>query len=118
MLLLRWSMGAPVCVVELLGPFRSLGRSRELTKGYCWKILGLLLLSLIPGLILGVVMVVTSGVFFIFGPSIGPAAAKMLSLIGNAMWTAFFAVLIVVAYHDLRVAKEGIGTDQIAAVFE
>jgi hypothetical protein len=32
--------------------------------------------------------------------------------------TAFYAVLIVVTYHDLRVAKEGIDTDQIAAVFE
>jgi hypothetical protein len=39
-------------------------------------------------------------------------------LIWNALWAAFFAVVNVVAYHDLRVAKEGVDTAQIAAVFE
>jgi hypothetical protein len=32
--------------------------------------------------------------------------------------TAFNAIVIVVTYHDLRVAKEGVDTEQIAAVFE
>jgi hypothetical protein len=41
MLLMMWSVGMPVCVVERLGPFGSLARSRELTKGHRWKILGL-----------------------------------------------------------------------------
>jgi hypothetical protein len=32
--------------------------------------------------------------------------------------TAFDAVLMTVTYHDLRVAKEGIGTDELTRVFE
>jgi hypothetical protein len=44
--------------------------------------------------------------------------AQVAGLVWNAIWTAFFAILVVVAYRDLRVAKEGIDTDQIAAVFE
>jgi hypothetical protein len=39
-------------------------------------------------------------------------------LIWSGIWGAFFAIFVVVTYHDLRVAKEGVDTDQIAAVFE
>jgi hypothetical protein len=43
---------------------------------------------------------------------------KVVNMVWSAVWTAFFAIVIVVTYHDLRVAKEGVDTDQIAAVFE
>jgi hypothetical protein len=116
MMLLMWSMGMPVCVVERLGPIRSLGRSRALTKGNRWKILGLLLLTLIIGAIVGAVL----AAILALGPagSFGAAATQTISLIWNAIWTAYFAIVIVVTYHDLRVAKEGVDTEQIAAVFE
>ena len=32
--------------------------------------------------------------------------------------TVFLAVVLAVAYHDLRVAKEGVSTAQLAAVFD
>jgi hypothetical protein len=120
MLFLMWSMGSPACVVERLGPFRSLGRSRELTKGHRWKILGLFLATVIPGVIIGAIVGGLMGVILVLGQvgSFGTAAIQIISLIWNAIWTAFFAIVIVVAYHDLRVAKEGVDTDQIAAVFE
>jgi hypothetical protein len=51
-----WFVATPVCVVEQLGPFRSMGRSRELTKGHRWKIFGLNLLILIPVMIVAVVI--------------------------------------------------------------
>jgi hypothetical protein len=35
-----------------------------------------------------------------------------------ALRSAFVVVILAVAYRELRVAKEGIDTDQIAAVFE
>jgi hypothetical protein len=43
---------------------------------------------------------------------------QIVNLVWGAIWSAFLAILIVVTYHDLRVAKEGVDTDQIAAVFE
>ena len=115
-----WSMGTPVCVVERLGPFRSLGRSRELTKGHRWNILGLFFLTMIPAVIIGAIVGAALGVILVLGPvgGFGPAVTQTIGLIWNAIWTAFFAVIIVVTYHDLRVAKEGIDTEQIAAVFE
>jgi hypothetical protein len=120
MLGLMWSMGTPVCVVERAGPLHSLGRSRELTKGCRWKIFGLLLLIVIPGLIVSAIVGAALGTIHALGPtsSLATAATQVLGLIWNALWTAFFAVVIVVTYHNLRVAKEGIDTDQIAAVFE
>jgi hypothetical protein len=119
MLLLMWSMGTPVCVVERLGPFRSLGRSRDLTKGHRWRILGLLLVTLIAAMVVAALVGAAVGIVGAFSSvSFVDAAARVTALVWNAIWTAYFAVVVVVTYHDLRVAKEGVDTEQIAAVFE
>jgi hypothetical protein len=122
---LMWFVATPACVVERLGPIRSMGRSRALTKGHRWKIFGLILVVVIPALIVSTVIV---GVMARLGLGTmlqvgGLTAARVslsqvISLIWTAIWTAFFAILGVVSYHDLRVAKEGVDTEQIAAVFE
>jgi hypothetical protein len=123
-LYLMWFVATPVCVVEQLGPFASLGRSRELTRGHRWKLLGMVLLLFIPALIIGAII---GAIMFALVGAVGVATlsvamtttvAQIASLIWSAIWTAFLAILVVVTYHDLRVTKEGIDTDQIAAVFE
>ena len=48
----------------------------------------------------------------------GTTLALIGSLIWNGVWGAFYAIAVVVTYHDLRVAKEGIDIEQIAAVFD
>ena len=111
-LLTMWFVATPICIVEQLGPLASMKRSRQLTKGHRWKIFGLML-----------VLIMVSAVA---GPAITAAftamGGSMLALIGdliwNGVWTAFYAIAVVVAYHDLRVAKEGIDIEQIAAVFD
>jgi hypothetical protein len=118
-----WFVATPACVVEQLGPFRSMGRSRALTKGHRWKIFGLMLLILIPALIVGGVIagvMASQGFGAILGlaETLNTTVAQVVSLIWNAIWSAFLAILVVVTYHDLRVAKEGLDTEQIAAVFE
>ena len=120
MLYLAWSMATPACVVEWAGPFRSLARSRALTKGHRWKILGLLLVTVLGGVIIGAIVGATSGAILalIGAGGLRSALSTVIGLIWEAVWLAFFAVLTVVTYHDLRVAKEGVNTDQIAAVFE
>jgi hypothetical protein len=50
--------------------------------------------------------------------TLNSVVGQAVSLIWTAIWTAFYAILVAVAYHDLRVAKEGADTEQIAAVFE
>jgi hypothetical protein len=122
-LYLTWFVAAQACVVERLGPFRSLGRSRALTKGHRLKIFALTLLILLPTAVIGGLIVAASialGTGAALGLSVGLASTlgRIISLAWNAIWIAFYSVLGVVTYHDLRVAKEGVGTEQIAAVFE
>jgi hypothetical protein len=110
-LLCTWWVVVPVCVVEGLGPIASFSRSSALTKGYRWKIFGLL-----------AVLFVMNGigskiVELIFGLA-GETMAGLGSLLWFAAWTAFWNCVLIMTYHDLRVAKEGIDTEQIAAIFD
>jgi hypothetical protein len=123
-LYIMWFVATPVCVVEQLGPLRSMGRSRELTKGHRWKIFGLSLLILIPVMIVASVIVALIAIVLGTGAIVGLPSVlasplgEVVNLIWSAAWGAFYAVMVVVTYHDLRVAKEGVDTEQIAAVFE
>ncbi len=118
MLFVMWSMASPVCVVEQAGPFRGLGRSRELTKGNRWKLFGLLLLAMIVWLIISVLVTAATSMVAVLFPAGALVVIKTVNLVWSAVWSAFGVILLVVSYHDLRVAKDGIDTDQIAAVFE
>jgi len=101
----------PVCIVERLGPIRSLGRSSALTKGYRWKVFGLwLVVMLFTG--------IGSGMLGGLGYATGPIVGNLLKLVWGALAGAFNAIMVVVAYHDLRVVKEGVDTDRIASVFD
>jgi hypothetical protein len=110
-LLCMWWVAVPACVVENLGPIQSLSRSAELTRGYRWKIFGLfVLVSVINGI--GGKMV-----DLVFGLA-GDVVAGIGSLCWFVAWTAFSNCVLIMTYHDLRVAKEGIDTEQIAAIFD
>jgi len=111
-LMLMYSVAQPVCVVERLGPAASLRRSAELTKGYRWTIFGVLILVGIINAIL------TNGGSFLFLWLFGPLVTSILLFVISAADTAFNAILFVVIYHDLRVLKEGIDIEKIAAVFD
>ncbi len=107
-----WFVGLPVCVVERLGPWMSLRRSRDLTKGHRWKLFALALL----------LIVVNVGSAQALAPVLTAIAGPIVGLAGQLIWTgiaaAFTGVVITVTYYDLRVIKEGIDVDQIAAVFD
>ena len=107
-----WFVGVPACVVERLGPWTSLRRSRELTKGYRWKVFAL-------GLLL---VVVNLGGSVVASSLTALAGNPIVGLTGQLIWTgiaaAFSAVVFTVTYYDLRVIKEGVDIDQVAAVFD
>ncbi len=106
-----WAVASPVCIVEGLGPTASLSRSSQLTKGFRWPVFGLMLLLWILNAIGSKVVEVILGL-----------ASSTLASIGGflwlAAWTAFWNCVLILVYHDLRVAKEGIDTEQIAAIFD
>jgi len=107
-----WFVAIPACVVEGCGVFSSIGRSAELTRGYRWNIFGLMLLWFISDAIADrVIDLISTSVA-------GGIPAFAVHVIWSGLWGAFYAIFAVVTYHDLRVAKEGVDTEQIAAVFE
>jgi hypothetical protein len=104
-------VATPACVVERLGPIASLSRSAALTKGSRWRVLGMLA-------VVGIVGAIGTGMVEGLAYGVGPAVAPVVKVIWQGLVGAYSAILVVVTYHDLRVAKEGVDTDQIAAVFE
>ena len=100
----------PVAVVERPGIVASLRRSTELTSGNRWRILGILV-------VLNVIERVMS--FIIENAVLENIALYLaMSLVIAAFIAAIDSVITAVGYHDLRVAKEGVDTSQIASVFD
>jgi len=106
-----WSVAPPACVVEGRGPFDALRRSAFLTEGYRWKVFAIVLL-------IGVVTAIVSGVAEVIFAQVGDRAATIADFVVNVVIGAWQSVVVAVLYHDLRVAKEGIDIDGIAAVFD
>jgi hypothetical protein len=102
----------PVCVVESLGPIRSLGRSRALTRGHRWRILAIYLVPFFVIAIVGYFLPIIG--FRIAGVAGFALAAFVIQAIGNS----YQAIVNIMTYHDLRAVKEGMDIEQLAAVFD
>ncbi len=112
LLLVRWYVFAPVCVVEWRGPLGSLKRSAALTEGYRWKLFAILvIINLAAGAAIGLASAALASL-------LPPVPALFLLGLWQAPWSAFNDLLSVVIYHDLRVAKEGADIESIASVFD
>src|SRR5262245_38713926 len=105
----------PACVVEERGPFGSMGRSAQLTKGHRWRIFGLELLLIGLLLIASILIGLLNWTLSTIG---GPLLGAISGFLWNAVWVACYAVMVAVAYYDLRVAKEGIDIEQIVEAFD
>ncbi len=106
-LLVMWAVVVPACVAENLGPIASMSRSANLTKGHRWTvfwvIVPLLLVSVGVSLLLDWVLDAQGLVSAVAG------------FIWTALWFAYWNCVLVIMYHDLRVAKETTDIHQIAA---
>jgi hypothetical protein len=120
MFLVASSVAMPAAVVERPGIFASFSRSYALTRGNRWSLFaaGFVILVIMWVFSLIIQLTATIGVTLALGPERGPIAAVAVSQLGNAFFSAIPLVAISVAYHDLRVAKEGVDTASLAAVFE
>lgn len=115
-LVVVWSVVIPAAVVERPGIFGSFKRSWELTKGYRWPVLGLLLILFVILLVFSLVTGAAAGFAIFFMDDL--ALVMVVNYVISALSGAFASVVVAVLYHDLRVAKEGVSTQQIAAVFD
>jgi hypothetical protein len=107
----RWCAAVPACVVEALGPFAAMRRSVQLTKGYRRKIVGILL-------VFGGVRWVVGFLLGLLPLWAGRYASLAAGLVWGAAWGAYWNAALVMIYHDLRMAKEAVDPQEVAAVFD
>ena len=112
MMLAAFYVALPACVMEGLGPFQSMSQSAALTKGHRWKVFGIYFLVAIVNGAVGQLVV------RVFSLGIGLFPSSILYLVWTLLAAAYNSIAIAVIYHDLRVLKEGIDIDRIAAVFD
>lgn len=114
-------IAGPVLIVERLEPFEAMKRSWELTEGYK---LALFFLALTIGI---VQFAVSIPINLAFGFDTLGAGAPLPFGVGlyqivnglvTVVFTAFNAVAAAVAYHDLRSFREGLGDDELVAIFD
>jgi len=108
----------PAAVVERPGIMMSLRRSQELTEGNRWGIFGLLLVTVVLAFVIAFLL---QRAFL--GDAFDLTVAKLrtftaIESVVDLVFGIFGAVVVAVAYHDLRMAKDGVSADELAAVFE
>ncbi|MCV6591832.1 MAG: hypothetical protein OIF48_02690 [Silicimonas sp.] len=111
-----FSMIAPAVVIEGAG-FRAMGRSADLTKGYRWPILGVMVVIIIASGLLGGVVGFIVG---LVGAGLGGGVivGLIMNTIAGAIGTGLGGISVALIYARLREIKEGVSVDQIASVFD
>lgn len=109
-----WWLVIPAVVDEKAG-FGALGRSFDLTEGYRWPMVGLILLYLLISIIAGAISAVPGMMFGALGPT-GAILTMAIDAVVNAFLYALGIVTAVLAFNRLRQIKEG-GGPGVADVF-
>jgi hypothetical protein len=109
-------VAVPAAVVEpaLGSSAAALARSRTLTAGSRWQIFGVVVLV---GLVMLVGMFV-AGFLAVLATGLPLSTRGLIGMVVMTLITPLGACAPAVAYHDLRVAKEGVSTADLARVFE
>jgi len=129
-LVVRWWVVIPAIVVERISPLAGLKRAAALSKGNFWKIFAVIVLwgvvAMIIGIVVQLVLSLTLGVsidldgaeFVTQAAGSGNWLADILGGLVNMILFGLGASVIAVGYHDLRIAREGGDTEQIAKAFD
>ena len=120
-------VAVPAAVAETGNAVAALKRSAALTAGVRWRIIGMMLtLALLwVGVEIALIQATAPNstkngflVEFAVGQE-GPISAYMLASLASTVVTGgLVAISSAVAYHDLRVAREGATLEEIASVFD
>ena len=116
---LMWSVVVPALVVEHTGIRDAFGRSRELTRGHRGKIFLLLLMYFVLAVGVGLVIRPLLGVS-VLAPNVGQmgVAYMVIEWLSRVVLALISSVGATAIYYELRLVKEGIGAQQMAAAFD
>ena len=109
-----WAVALPATVVEDIGPGAALSRSGKLTEGYRWKVfwVGVVMWLIVTGL--------SAISTFIAAAMLAEAKtlSALLTWLVLVIMTPLGAIYPSIIYHKLRLAKEGLGIEDLAKVFD
>ncbi len=116
-------VAVPAAVVERTGVGESMKRSLELTKGYRWQIFFVMVIWIVISIVVQLVVGFAVGAPLGVTPDMAAQAnvsiaGHLITQVVNMLLSGVSASILAVGYHDLRVAKEGIGSEEIARTFD
>ncbi len=119
MFLVAACVAVPAAVVERPGVEGALRRSFDLTRGSRWPLFAAGLAVVVVMWLLSMAVQLGATVLVVaLPPPQALGVTLVVSQLGNALFSVLPAVAVAVCYHDLRLAKEGVDTAQLARVFE
>lgn len=114
-------VATPALMVEDVGVFDAWQRSLRLTEGYRWEIFGVVFVIWAIGAVLSAFSMAALPFLLADPEGFMPrylAITGVLGVLVGLVSTLLTAVAATVVYHDLRQAREGLGEDDLLAVFE
>lgn len=99
-LLTIWAVIAPAVVIEKRGVIESLGRSRELVKGYGWPVFGTVLCAALITAVVGVILISIAAAI-----ADGPILRIVLGLLASSVTAPITALVAGVLYYRLLQLK-------------
>jgi len=106
-------VAAPLMVIEDLSVRDAMGRSRELSSGWRWSILGFLIVTtLLVGAVNGAIDAVLAAAV---GHGLGPL---LVSYVFGVALSTISVVAPVVFYFQLRVVKEALDVESLSSLVD
>lgn len=106
-----WSVSVPALLIDRVGPWRSLGRSRRLVRKRWWPTAGVVLVTTIMvSIVSGIVEALLAAIASLPSQPSLPLAVLINTLAGAfsaIVATPFTSAVVTVLYYDLRVRREG-----------
>lgn len=116
-----YAVVAPAVVLDRAGILGSFSRSRYLTSGNRWRILGIIVLAVVILVLLSVIVGLPIGLVSVYAADGGLATGIAIAVI-NAVVNAFGFVLVVciqtVLHRDLRIIREGESIADVGKAFD
>jgi hypothetical protein len=106
-LLTWWSLIVPVIVLERVAAMESFGRSRELVRGNGWNVFGVIVLTVLIFLVVGIVIGILAAILLNWLPD--EVGGYVQTLVSNTLTAPFLALAWTLMYfrlRDLRQAPE------------
>lgn len=121
-LYVRLAVCSPALVIEGIGPIAAIGRSWRLVRGSWWRVLGILLLSLvITSLLTSVITVPITGIGLLFTGAQGDllvatvVTSGIATLLAGIITLPFSAAVTGLLYTDLRMRREALDIQLVSA---